>query len=133
MCLTPPRAQLLPSGALSAAPTASVTTDAYHFCRFAVAPAQAALAGGGACRPVALAGGEPAHLELWDLESGSRVASFAPPAAPDAHAAGSAPRSGMLLAVRAAVHEGTLYLLGGYEDGWCARWPARARAGPTCH
>lgn len=68
---------------------------------------------------MALAGSDPSQAELWSLDDASRVSVFAPPGAADAAAAGSAPRAGMLLALRAHVQSGVTYLLGGYEDGWC--------------
>lgn len=97
--------------------------------------------GGAACVSalVALAGTDPAKAELWDLASGARACGcrwcvlqltrllrlpFAaecavrlgpPPAAEGAE------RAGMLMALclHADPSSGALFVLGGYEDGWC--------------
>lgn len=90
---------------------------------------------------VALAGTDPAKIELWDLASGACCAvellnrrrcadalrgCNLPPAecavrlGPPPPADG-AERAGMLMALRLhAAPSGALYALGGYEDGWCA-------------
>ena len=88
---------------------------------------------------VALAGTDPAKIELWDLASGAcgvaalvydvlltHAAPHAPPAecavrfGPPPPAEG-AERAGMLMSLRLhAAASGVLYALGGYEDGWCA-------------
>ncbi len=133
--------QLLPDGALSSEPTASLATDTYSFCRFAAAAAatQAAAserdgtanatadnAGLGLEPPnaeagrvlIAVAGSDPAALELWDIDTGARAASFRPAheTSPPPDAAPGA-RSGMVLCVHAHTRDGVLYLLAGYEDG----------------
>ena len=95
-----------------------MTTDSYNFCRFAAAES----AGRGL---VAVAGSDTAALELWDVDAGVCCSTFAPAAAGvAAEGSGAAPgkRAGMLMAVRAHVESpgGVLYVLAGYEDGWCA-------------
>ena len=87
---------------------------------------------------VALAGTDPATIELWDLASGACFAAslpggladasrLAPPSAECAVRLGAPPpaegaeRAGMLMVLRLhAAPSGALYALGGYEDGWCA-------------
>ena len=88
---------------------------------------------------VALAGTDPATIELWDLASGACSAASPPGrvltcyislrllSAECAVRLGAPPpaegaeRAGMLMVLRLhAAPSGALYALGGYEDGWCA-------------
>ena len=114
-------------------PTASVSTNAYSFCRFAAAmrdesdaggadaPADAPPAAAPASAPlVALPSEDACGIELWDLHSG-KVAGRArapPPVAPPAVKAG-------LLGALCLSPDGRL-LLSGHEDGGVRLWDGRA-------
>ena len=150
--------RLLPSGALSASPLASLQTGCYNFCRAAVArslamqqptargaaPAPCAAAGEAPCYYVAVAGEEAGVLDLFDLRSATlvqRLAAAATTAAGGGGSEGAAPRgAGMVMAVRflpAAACAGGGSLPGvvvGYEDGAARLWEPRqpgARAYPA--
>ena len=73
MTLTPVcAAQLLPAG-LSTQPTAVMDTQSYSFCRFGSGALPAEVDGCDAMRItplVAVAGSDPAAVELWDADSG---------------------------------------------------------------
>lgn len=59
--------QLRPDGSVAEQPSASFCTGSYNFCRFATLRADEAEA----AERVAVAGADPAHLELRDLATGA--------------------------------------------------------------